>query len=420
LTAPGSVRARLPSRQLAGTASVRDNHSINALRALAALAVAIGHVRGMFFRDYAEAGVPHTAPIQALYGVTDLGHSAVIVFFVLSGFWVGGGVLAGVGRGQFKLLDYAIKRLVRLWIVLLPALLLTASLDGAGRLLFPSSSVYQGTVLSQTILPWHLDETLTLRALLGNVVFLQSLHVPPFGTNAPLWSLAYEFWYYALFPCAVIALRRSSRRSLRVTCASGFLLGCAISGSEVIALFPVWLLGAAVAYHRASIRRLLGSLSPTVLAIGRMAAAVVLAVVVLAVSAVQVNARVAEGVVAAATACLLMLLVDDVHWRGVHAWVLRTLSRYAHASYSLYAIHLPIIAICSAALVGRAEDRWRPDSIRLATGVAILSAIVLIARLFAGFTEFRTDRVRAVLLRGFRKGPRNESPRDPSAGWQQR
>jgi peptidoglycan/LPS O-acetylase OafA/YrhL len=420
LTASGSGSARLPSRQRVGTASVRDNHSINALRALAALAVAIGHVRGIFFRDYAEVGVPHTVPIQALYGVTDLGHSAVIVFFVLSGFWVGGGVLASVDRGQFKFFDYAIKRLVRLWIVLLPALLLTASIDVAGQLLFPSSSVYQGTVLSQTILPLHLDDTLTLRALLGNIVFLQSLHVAPFGTNSPLWSLAYEFWYYVMFPCAIIALKRSFRPTLRMTCASGFLLGCVISGPEVIALSPVWLLGAAVAYHQVSIRHLLGSLSPAMLAVGRLAASVVLAVVAIAVSAVQVNARIAEGIVAAATACLLMLLVDDVRWRGAHALLLRTLSRYAHASYSLYAIHLPIIAICSAAFVGLAQDRWQPDSIHLAIGVAILSAIVLIARLFAGFTEFRTDRVRTALLRGFRQGLRSEVLCDLSAGWRRR
>ena len=39
--------------------------------------------------------------------------------------------------------------------------------------------------------------------LVGNLFFVQTVSVPVYGTNGPLWSLANEFWYYVLFPLAV-------------------------------------------------------------------------------------------------------------------------------------------------------------------------------------------------------------------------
>jgi hypothetical protein len=34
----------------------------------------------------------------------------------------------------------------------------------------------------------------------GNIFFLQTISVPIYGSNFPLWSIANEFWYYLLFP----------------------------------------------------------------------------------------------------------------------------------------------------------------------------------------------------------------------------
>jgi peptidoglycan/LPS O-acetylase OafA/YrhL len=43
--------------------TVRDNQAINALRSLAAVAVVVGHIRTLFFQDYAV--VPHTRPSRS-------------------------------------------------------------------------------------------------------------------------------------------------------------------------------------------------------------------------------------------------------------------------------------------------------------------------------------------------------------------
>ena len=128
--------------------------------------------------------------------------------------------------------------------------------------------------------------------------------MPPFGTNTPLWSLAYEFWYYAMSPVLVLALKRSGSTRFRVTCALAFLLGCVVSGIEVMALFPVWLLGAAVAYHAASIQGFVKGLPPATLALARLVVSAVLGAVVLGVSVAQIDARLGEAVVGLATAGL--------------------------------------------------------------------------------------------------------------------
>ena len=39
-----------------------------------------------------------------------------------------------------------------------------------------------------------------------NAFFLQTIVGPTFGSNGPLWSLAYEWWYYVLFPLALGAV----------------------------------------------------------------------------------------------------------------------------------------------------------------------------------------------------------------------
>ena len=116
-----------------------ENRIINLVRAVAALLVVVGHVRVLLFQDYASA--PHSAPMALLYAMTSLGPSAVIVFFVLSGYWVGGGALGKLRRGTFTWRGYASSRLTRLWLVLVPALILTWLVDHLRLLLRPAAAV---------------------------------------------------------------------------------------------------------------------------------------------------------------------------------------------------------------------------------------------------------------------------------------
>ncbi len=134
------------------------------------------------------------------YFSTGLGHQAVIIFFVLSGYFVGGSVAGAYQMGKWSWLQYAIRRLSRLWIVLLPALILTLIWDMVGRNL--AGAGYNGAFYELYSSGPSVQAPVDLQPVtfFGNALFLQTILVPHFGTNGPLWSLANEFWYYLLFP----------------------------------------------------------------------------------------------------------------------------------------------------------------------------------------------------------------------------
>ena len=93
-------------------------------RAIAALAVMAGHMRGMYFVDYNDLEYKSVIA-QIFYFLTGFGHQSVIVFFVLSGFLVGGSVIEKFEKGTWSWKKYLTQRLARLWIVLIPSLLFT-------------------------------------------------------------------------------------------------------------------------------------------------------------------------------------------------------------------------------------------------------------------------------------------------------
>lgn len=366
----------------------RENVSLNALRALAAVLVAVGHLRALLFVDYADAS-PSLAN-KVFYAVTGLGHPAVVVFFVLSGYWVGGAVLRSTDRGTFRWSGYLNSRLTRLWLVLLPALALTATLDAIGRRSAPDSDVYGGTNAADyhSVVPSEPSEHSGWDVVLGNIGFLSDIRVTTLGTNSPLWSVAFELWFYVAFPLLVLAFR-SGPAARRVLCAV-LLLGVGVLvGLPVIELFPLWLLGAAVAHYSPRV-------VPSVLArvgdrlghVQLVAAAVVFATMLIGS---QVVGLVSDYLIGLAMAGLVLLLIPDVARPGVG---LRAVGWYAHSSYSLYAIHLPIVALITAALIPFADDRWTPTPLHVLALGGLVLLVGALAWVFAQLTERWTEDVR--------------------------
>ena len=125
---------------------VRDSSAsawLDMIRGTAAMAVLIFHVRYMFFRDYSELSEKGLTA-KLFYVATAFGHDAVIVFFVLSGFFISRSVIQsfqGTGTGWKS---YLLSRFTRLYVVLLPALLITLLCDSLGLFAFPDHVIYTG------------------------------------------------------------------------------------------------------------------------------------------------------------------------------------------------------------------------------------------------------------------------------------
>ncbi len=146
---------------------------LDLIRFLAALVVVIVHARGSSFVKYGLLeDSDKSVLITIFYALTRIGNEAVIVFFVLSGFLVGGKVFDRVLKNTFKPKDYAIDRSVRIFLPLIPALILTALIQ---KIIGNPFDVYE---------------------LFGNLFSLQGVFFQPFAGNGPLWSLAYEIWFY--------------------------------------------------------------------------------------------------------------------------------------------------------------------------------------------------------------------------------
>jgi len=206
---------------------------LDVLRLAAALVVFVVHAQYL---------LPGSIPL--LWRLGWLGGEAVTVFFVLSGF-----VIAHVVHTrETRAADYLASRLARLYSVVLPALMLTALLDILGAAVAPSE---YGAPLG-----WGMFASL----FFVNELWFTS--APPLS-NAPFWSLGYEFWYYMLYA----AQRYIPDRRRRWT--TLLVLG-ALCGPKILLLLPVWQLGV-VAYaitRRQPLRPGMAMLCAVVSAIG--------------------------------------------------------------------------------------------------------------------------------------------------------
>jgi peptidoglycan/LPS O-acetylase OafA/YrhL len=172
----------------------------------------------LFHASFARFGGDWLKPV---FG--KLGTDGVVVFFVLSGLVIA--YTVDVKERTFQ--AYTLNRLARLWSVAIPALILTVILDSIGRLI--NDSFYPSQYPSPTD---HPVEHFVAAALFINQLWF--LNVQPFS-DAPFWSLCYEFWYYAFYGAFIFASARIS-----FICCFVVVL---IMGPKLWLLFPIWLAG---------------------------------------------------------------------------------------------------------------------------------------------------------------------------------
>ena len=178
-------------------------------RTLAAFTVFLGHL------SHLRLGVE----MPAAFGAQ--GHTAVVVFFVLSGF-----VISWAAQRNGSAREYILNRAARIYSVALPALGLTWIIDNFLILHYPSAigSTYQYDA-AWKYLPIFLSFSTDFWFLSENAF-----------SNVPYWSLCYEVWYYVVFGALFFG-----RSPWNLIIAITALL---LMGPRLWLLWPIWLAGA--------------------------------------------------------------------------------------------------------------------------------------------------------------------------------
>lgn len=163
---------------------------IDLLRFFCALLVVLAHYRGNFFVEYGL--LPATQKniyTQLLFLFTRLGEEPVLVFFVLSGFLVGGKVFERILNNEIDAKSYFIDRSVRILLPLLASVLFVLLID----------------LITKTPIPF--------KDMIGSIFSLQGI-ITTTNYNPPLWSLSYEVWFYILLGCVMMSCRNTQKKSL--------------------------------------------------------------------------------------------------------------------------------------------------------------------------------------------------------------
>ena len=364
---------------------------LNASRWVAALAVVFFHVYNISVGD--PQHVQHLSLFwRGVHFFGGFGRIAVIAFFVISGFLVGGRVILRLPDKEFDAIDYFIHRFSRIYTVLIPALVMGYGIDWLGINFFDSSGIYiHPDQLYTNGFGNDITNHLGLGIFIGNLMQLQDIIVPSLGSNGPLWSLANEWWYYVVFGFGVVAYRPG--RQLTRVIAGGAIAVMLIALPLPISLgFVAWGIGAGVAVldrYWAAWPFLVGA-----------TVAVVCLIAVRWLAPRHVGAGIAGEFIMDLGAALgySVALVCAKNLKGrVKFWPLHR--RLASFSYTVYLVHFPAMVFIAAFL----KDAFNVEFLRepSVTTMIYLGILLLLlygyAWIFAVFTEAHTDRIRSRL-----------------------
>lgn len=369
--------------------------SLDLLRGLAAVLVLGGHLRSLFFVSYEKVLRPNIIT-NFFYFLTGLGHESVIIFFVLSGYLISSSVIRNIRNNQWSWRNYFINRLTRLYIVLVPAIILGALWDQLGINILHVESLYNGK-MAESILNFSVIYMSTISTALGNLLFLQGIAVPSFGSNGALWSLAYEFWYYILYPSLLLTGLSVSQKRIGKSFLFG-LLSLAIMflvGKIIMVYFLIWLLGAcAFILPKLNIKKNhIASLC--------LAGAIVLLFSALVISRFKIGN--VDFFIGITVAILIYVLKSFYESQGGSHIILQKLSFVSPFSYTLYLLHTPFLVFIYGVAIRLGFTKWQPQGSTLVFGALIVLGILFYAWIISQVFEKNTGYIKGILLRRFGK-----------------
>lgn len=360
-----------------GTASA----TLDLIRFLAALAVLLGHAVSRYFGPYDSSGEQSLDELLFRAIFSGYGSHGVTVFFVLSGYFIGFTVLKNLMHSRFTWKSYVLRRIIRLWIVLIPGLVITYTLDYIGVTIFPDNMIYSKGEIFGSIS----QDSLSLTHLIGNLFFLQTIAVPTFGTNTALWSLANEFWYYILFPVFLFIII-SKRIFKKLIYTLAFLLISAFIGKEIFILFAIWVFGVIIIFlpDASKLKRFHPIKTSLVIFILTLVAFRTMPLI-----EHQVFVRILVGLLFALS---MVFILDSDREILKPSWYHNICRKLGGFSYTLYVLHIPLLGM-GRSFFTQGDQFLDFDLIGYCIFFGSVLTIVLISYVFAVFTEFKTKRI---------------------------
>lgn len=391
-----------PTRNLDHDASVaigRDlSHWIDLFRWAAAFAVVLTHAGNVFVTPV--RAVPPDARNIAQYAyafVMGFSHQGIMIFFVISGFLVGGTAMREARRsGDVNVGQFLARRLIRLWIVILPAIAATFLMDRIGHTFSGAAmDIYAGA------------HTLSSGAAVCNLLFVQTVACDPYGSDGALWTLYNEFSYYLIWvACLILTMGRNASLTKRMIALAYIVIAAIASlwqreGSPMLPYFPIWLLG----MWAATSPRPLIKVPPLLPLIAT------LALLLAYRTAVGLEWIIDGGMFSLCFDALTMALFATFlsilrfrPWR-LPPIIARPSVLLAGFSFTLYCFHLPMMYLIAAWTrhhFGSGYQDVASGSAWLRLGV-IIAIILVSAFAISRLTEANTEAARRLLLRQDRK-----------------
>jgi peptidoglycan/LPS O-acetylase OafA/YrhL len=333
---------------------------LDALRGLAALVVVFMHGREVLWigmGPYLKSH-PFEVSVSSMLAYASapfvFGAIGVSALFVLSGYVIHRGQARMLAKGAvtFDGESFLKRRFVRIYPTLILALAVTLVCD----------------LVSRSFADHPLHGDIGAGTMIANLLALQGIAAPTYGSNSALWSLAIEIQFYLVYPLALSIRQRVGMDWMLALVTAVSILGALVLHLQGITAFPqfylAWWAGAYIADREAAGRPLPQHwpwFTAVAIALGCMSYTLKLCSLGIVLWAIGLAP--------------LMAYVIDRRFAWLAASTL--LKAAGQFSYTLYAIHLPILVLASAALYGGVRQ---PNIL-----VAAMISVAVIAVAYAAY-----------------------------------
>jgi peptidoglycan/LPS O-acetylase OafA/YrhL len=398
---PLRMGARSGTQAAAITGETLPTEYVDGVRGVAATYVMLNHARFLLFISAATALALHPGTVfkaaLAVLALTRYGVAGVMCFFIVSGYAIHyrqAYKMAGKWQ-KMSWGGYAMHRARRLYPPLLAAIVIIFVADMIGSHFYPG--MYNGA--SNVVLSLGGDHTPTIGSFFGTLTFTQGFVTKVFGSDDPLWSLAYEGFFYLMYPIILgLDLRIGPVKTLGMITVLGLSvaaiigigitpsglnvdlyspLGIAAHALNLLAMWPAWVAGVFIADARAGRVRIPTQWWSIAAAVGLVMLGTSALYLVVKNPNIQINdINIFYGIWVVSFFGPIGWLCAGRHEmraRKIVAGIYRPIKWLGKMSYSLYVVHFPVLAMICAIYLSGHSDLPRTPWLMLGGIVAALS-----------------------------------------------